>query len=59
MKLRPSHPTGELLATLAAHIGAGGAHSPQTRVTGVTLRSQDVAPGDLFAGVSPEAGGRS
>ncbi|MEN4478403.1 UDP-N-acetylmuramoyl-L-alanyl-D-glutamate--2,6-diaminopimelate ligase [Mycolicibacterium cosmeticum] len=49
MKLRPSHPTGELLATLAAHIGAGGAHSPQTRVTGVTLRSQDVVPGDLFA----------
>jgi UDP-N-acetylmuramoyl-L-alanyl-D-glutamate--2,6-diaminopimelate ligase len=24
-------------------------HAPQTRVTGITLRSQDVVPGDLFA----------
>lgn len=53
MKLRPSQPLGELLGPLAERIGvpihyrAGvGAH---TRVTGVTLRSQDVRPGDLFA----------
>lgn len=48
MKLRPSHPAGESLGPLAERIGVStvGAH---TRVTGVTLRSQDVRPGDLFA----------
>lgn len=53
MKLRPSHPSGELLGPLAARIGVP-IHCPtgtsaHTRVTGVTLRSQDVRPGDLFA----------
>ncbi|MBI3225318.1 MAG: UDP-N-acetylmuramoyl-L-alanyl-D-glutamate--2,6-diaminopimelate ligase [Mycolicibacterium cosmeticum] len=49
MNLRPSHPTGELLGPLAARIGAVGVHAPDLRVTGVTLRSQDVVAGDLFA----------
>lgn len=49
MKLRPSHPAGELLGPLAARIGAVGVHEPDLRVTGVTLRSQDVVAGDLFA----------
>lgn len=48
MKLRPSHPSGELLGPLAQRIGVP-AVSAHTRVTGVTLRSQDVRPGDLFA----------
>ena len=53
MKLRPSQPCGELLGPLAERIGVPircrtGA-SAHTRVTGVTLRSQDVRPGDLFA----------
>lgn len=56
MKLRPSHPSGELLGSLAGRIGVSihcrtGA-SGDTRVTGVTLRSQDVRPGDLFAALS-------
>ena len=52
MKLRPSHPAGQALGPLADRIGAvvepanGGRH---TVVTGVTLRSQDAQPGDLFA----------
>src|SRR5262245_51808626 len=52
MKLRPSHPAGQALGPLADQVGAviepagGGRH---TVVTGVTLRSQDAAPGDLFA----------
>ncbi|MGA9376304.1 MAG: Mur ligase domain-containing protein, partial [Mycobacterium sp.] len=48
MKLRPSHPAGELLGRLAERIGVQSG-SAGTRVTGVTLRSQDVLPGDLFA----------
>jgi UDP-N-acetylmuramoyl-L-alanyl-D-glutamate--2,6-diaminopimelate ligase len=48
MKLRPSHPAGELLGRLAERIGVQTG-SAGTRVTGVTLRSQDVRPGDLFA----------
>lgn len=48
MKLRPSQPLGELLGPLAERIGVPAA-SAHTRVTGVTLRSQDVRPGDLFA----------
>jgi UDP-N-acetylmuramoyl-L-alanyl-D-glutamate--2,6-diaminopimelate ligase len=40
------------LSTLAAQVGAvvaEGSKVPDLRVTGVTLRAQDVAPGDLFA----------
>jgi UDP-N-acetylmuramoyl-L-alanyl-D-glutamate--2,6-diaminopimelate ligase len=52
MNLRPSRPTGEGLAApaqrvrAAAPAGGGSAHA---LVTGVTLRSQDARPGDLFA----------
>ncbi|WP_395311145.1 UDP-N-acetylmuramoyl-L-alanyl-D-glutamate--2,6-diaminopimelate ligase [Mycobacterium sp. AMU20-3851] len=49
MKLRPSHPVGELLGSLAERIGVAAPHPADLRVTGVTLRSQDVRPGDLFA----------
>lgn len=49
MKLRPSHPVGELLRSLAERIGVAAAYPDEVRVTGVTLRSQDVRPGDLFA----------
>lgn len=51
MKLRPSHPSGVALAPLARRVGA--TERPQAPadvlVTGVTLRSQDVQSGDLFA----------
>lgn len=52
MKLRPSHPVGADLAHLAEHIAATpvfGAVTVGVTVTGVTLRSQDAMPGDLFA----------
>lgn len=54
MTSRPTHPAGELLARLAEQVAAvpviaAGAPDPDVRVTGVTLRSQDVLPGDLFA----------
>ena len=52
MKLRPSRPVGETLASLAVRVGAAaapGLSAPGLRVTGVTLRSQDVVAGDLFA----------
>jgi UDP-N-acetylmuramoyl-L-alanyl-D-glutamate--2,6-diaminopimelate ligase len=52
MKLRPSHPVGEDLALLAERtLGAtiASASTAPVRVTGVTLRSQDVVAGDLFA----------
>ncbi|MCP9276139.1 UDP-N-acetylmuramoyl-L-alanyl-D-glutamate--2,6-diaminopimelate ligase [Mycolicibacterium arenosum] len=52
MKLRPSHPSGVALAPLAERVGAHaapGAGTAGVHVTGVTLRSQDVQPGDLFA----------
>jgi UDP-N-acetylmuramoyl-L-alanyl-D-glutamate--2,6-diaminopimelate ligase len=58
MKLRPSHPAGEFLRPLAARIGAGrvpASNAQDTRVTGVTLRSQDVVPGDLFAALPGSA----
>lgn len=51
MNLRPSHPAGAALGPLAGlvqAVPAGGA-VPDIRVTGVTLRSGDVEPGDLFA----------
>ncbi len=63
MKLRPSHPTGQALRPLADRVGA--VISPaddgrETVVTGVTLRSQDAQPGDLFAALPGAAshGGR-
>jgi UDP-N-acetylmuramoyl-L-alanyl-D-glutamate--2,6-diaminopimelate ligase len=52
MNLRPSHPVGLALGTLAEQVkavpAAGGA-TPDIAITGVTLRSQDVQQGDLFA----------
>ncbi|MGW0162376.1 UDP-N-acetylmuramoyl-L-alanyl-D-glutamate--2,6-diaminopimelate ligase [Mycobacterium sp. NPDC003323] len=56
MKLRPSNPAGALLGPLADRLGAAGVTDPDIRVTGVTLRSQDVRPGDLFAALP---GGRA
>ncbi|OBJ87717.1 UDP-N-acetylmuramoyl-L-alanyl-D-glutamate--2,6-diaminopimelate ligase [Mycobacterium asiaticum] len=50
--LRPSAGAGVSLAALAAQVGAVSAHSgtvTDVPVTGVTLRGQDVRPGDLFA----------
>jgi UDP-N-acetylmuramoyl-L-alanyl-D-glutamate--2,6-diaminopimelate ligase len=52
MKLRPSHPAGQALGPLADRVGAVIEPVDQGRetvVTGVTLRSQDAQPGDLFA----------
>jgi UDP-N-acetylmuramoyl-L-alanyl-D-glutamate--2,6-diaminopimelate ligase len=52
MNLRPSRPSGEGLAALAERVRAvplAGGRSAHARVTGVTLRSQDAQPGDLFA----------
>ncbi len=52
MKLRPSHPAGQALGSLADRIGAvfqPGSEGSHALVTGVTLRSQDTEPGDLFA----------
>ena len=50
--LRPTSCAGVPLSTLAAQVGAvpaeGGAEADH-QVTGVTLRAQDVQPGDLFA----------
>jgi UDP-N-acetylmuramoyl-L-alanyl-D-glutamate--2,6-diaminopimelate ligase len=50
--LRPTTGAGVPLSTLGAHVGAIPAHggtAPDLRITGVTLRAQDVRPGDLFA----------
>jgi UDP-N-acetylmuramoyl-L-alanyl-D-glutamate--2,6-diaminopimelate ligase len=47
--LRPSTGVGVLLSTLAAQVGAVPTEGPDVRITGVTLRAQDVQPGDLFA----------
>lgn len=50
--LRPSAGAGVGLPALAAQIGAapsGRAVVPDVPITGVTLRAQDVQPGDLFA----------
>jgi UDP-N-acetylmuramoyl-L-alanyl-D-glutamate--2,6-diaminopimelate ligase len=61
MKLRPSHPVGDELTSLAQRVQGvviGGGSSRESaapvriapvRITGVTLRSQDVVHGDLFA----------
>ncbi|MFZ1179440.1 MAG: UDP-N-acetylmuramoyl-L-alanyl-D-glutamate--2,6-diaminopimelate ligase [Mycobacterium sp.] len=57
--LRPSAGAGGRLPALAAQVGAVLADSPDHRtavpdaaVTGVTLRAQDVLPGDLFAALA-------
>jgi len=54
-ELRPSRGADVRLPALAAQVGAvsadGGA-VPDVPVTGVTLRAQDVAPGDLFAALA-------
>lgn len=54
--LRPNAVVGVRLAALADQVGAALAEGPAQRavtedrtVTGVTLRAQDVSPGDLFA----------
>ncbi len=50
--LRPSTGPGVPLSTLAAEVGAVPAEGHMAfdpRITGVTLRAQDVQPGDLFA----------
>jgi UDP-N-acetylmuramoyl-L-alanyl-D-glutamate--2,6-diaminopimelate ligase len=52
MNLRPSHPAGLALGTLAEQVkavpAAGGA-TPDIAISGVTLRSQGVQQGDIFA----------
>jgi UDP-N-acetylmuramoyl-L-alanyl-D-glutamate--2,6-diaminopimelate ligase len=64
MNLRPSHPVGQALRLLANQVGAvlagSGATVPDVRITGVTLRGQHAAPGDLFAALpgSSSHGGR-
>ena len=54
--LRPDAVTGARLPMLAAQIGAVPADGAQAvadlPVTGVTLRAQDVVPGDLFAALA-------
>jgi UDP-N-acetylmuramoyl-L-alanyl-D-glutamate--2,6-diaminopimelate ligase len=58
MNLRPSRPAGEGVAALAARVRAvppansAAADLSGVRVTGVTLRSQDVRKGDLFAALA-------
>lgn len=52
LSLRPADPVGATFAALTGLIGADAActeASAELRITGVTLRSQDVAAGDLFA----------
>ncbi|HET6733114.1 UDP-N-acetylmuramoyl-L-alanyl-D-glutamate--2,6-diaminopimelate ligase [Mycobacterium sp.] len=63
MNLRPSHPVGHPLRPLAEQVGAvpaAGAVVPDIRITGVTLRGQDVQAGDVFAALagSSSHGGR-
>ncbi|KAA1250390.1 UDP-N-acetylmuramoyl-L-alanyl-D-glutamate--2,6-diaminopimelate ligase [Mycobacterium simiae] len=60
--LRPRAGAGVPLAELAAHIGAIMAEGrgrvatiPDTPITGVTLRAQEVQPGDLFAALPGSA----
>jgi UDP-N-acetylmuramoyl-L-alanyl-D-glutamate--2,6-diaminopimelate ligase len=53
--LRPSIGAGVPLSTLGAQVGAvpaQGGTAPDLRITGVTLRAQDVQPGDLFAALA-------
>src|SRR5215831_9896375 len=56
--LRPRAGSGVRLTELAAQVGAvmaDGVAVPDVPVTGVTLRAQDVLPGDLFAGLPGSA----
>jgi UDP-N-acetylmuramoyl-L-alanyl-D-glutamate--2,6-diaminopimelate ligase len=58
MNLRPSHPVGSALGLLAeqvAAVPAKGAGVADIRITGVTLRSQDVVVSDLFAALPGSA----
>ena len=53
--LRPAIGLGVPLSALAAQVGAvpaEGSAVPDLRITGVTLRAQDVQSGDLFAALS-------
>lgn len=53
--LRPSTGAGVPLLVLASQVSAvpaEGSVVADTRITGVTLRAQDAAPGDLFAALS-------
>ena len=55
--LRPATGAGVPLSTLAAQVGAVPAEGSSTSdlpITGVTLRAQDVQPGDLFAALLQE-----
>ncbi|MGH3935666.1 MAG: UDP-N-acetylmuramoyl-L-alanyl-D-glutamate--2,6-diaminopimelate ligase [Pseudonocardiaceae bacterium] len=57
--LRPSHTPPIPVTALAALVGATIPGSPdQTLVTGITLRAQQVLPGDLFAALPSLAPGR-
>src|ERR1700679_2714160 len=50
--LRPATVAGVPLSTLTAQVGAvpaEGSSASDLQITGVTLRAQDVQPGDLFA----------
>jgi len=50
--LRPTASAGISLSTLAAQVGAipaAGSTASDPRITGVTLRAQEVRSGDLFA----------
>ncbi|WP_370070262.1 UDP-N-acetylmuramoyl-L-alanyl-D-glutamate--2,6-diaminopimelate ligase [Mycobacterium sp. MAA66] len=52
LSLRPDQPVGATFAALVGQTGADvafGQPMPDLRLTGVTLRSQDVIAGDLFA----------
>jgi UDP-N-acetylmuramoyl-L-alanyl-D-glutamate--2,6-diaminopimelate ligase len=56
--LRPRAGSGVRLTELAAQVGAvmaDGVAVPDVPVTGVTLRAQDVRPGDLFAALPGSA----
>lgn len=53
---RPAHPAGATLAQLVAavpgmRLGSDSSADGQVRVTGATVRGQQVRPGDLFAAV--------
>ncbi|WP_231982243.1 Mur ligase domain-containing protein, partial [Mycobacterium sp. E2327] len=57
-ELRPTADAGLRLPELAAQVGAvlaDGVAVPDIPVTGVTLRAQDVRPGDLFAALPGSA----
>lgn len=57
-ELRPSGGAGVRLPALAAQVGAvpaDGGIVPEVSITGVTLRAQEVLPGDLFAALAGSA----